>query len=69
MLDQFTKKRKGEEIKNNRPVLVLSSFSKIYQKFVQEPISNFLVQFLSEFILWYRKIYSTNHVLLRLIDQ
>ena len=61
------KKDKSEEIKNYRPVSVLSSFSKIYEKFSQYSINPFVDKFLSEFISAYRKAYRTNHVLLRLI--
>ena len=52
------KKDKREEIKNYRPVSVLSSFSKIYEKFIQESITPFVDKFLSEFISAYRKAYS-----------
>ena len=36
---------------------------------MQESITPFVDKFLSEFVLAYRKAYSTNHVLLRLIEQ
>ena len=51
---------KKEETKNYRPVSVLSSFSKIYEKFIQGSISPFVDKFLSKFISAYRKAYSTN---------
>ena len=63
------KKDKREDIKNYRPVSILSTFSKIYAKFIQDSINSFVEKFLSEFISGYRKAYSTNHVLLRLIEQ
>ena len=63
------KKNKREKIKNYRPVSVLSSFSKIYEKFLQESITPFVDEFLSEFISAYREAYSTNHVLLGLADR
>ena len=63
------KKDKREEIKNYRPVSVLSSFSKIYEKFIQGSITPFVYEFVSEFISAYRKAYSTNHVLLRSTEQ
>ena len=44
------KKDKREEIKNYRSVPVLSSFSKIYGKFIQDSINLFVDKFLSEFI-------------------
>ena len=63
------KKDKREEIRNYRPILVLLSFSKNFKKFIQESITPFVDKFLSEFISAYRKTCSTNHVLLRLIEQ
>ena len=51
-----------------RPVSVLSSLSNIYEKFIQESITPFVDKFLSEFISAYRKAYSTNHDILRLIE-
>ena len=65
----YEKDKRREENKNYRPVSVLSSFSKVYQKFSQEYISPFVDKFLSEFISGYRGAYSTNHVLLRFIEQ
>ena len=69
MLDQYTKKDKTEKIKNYWPVSVLSPFFKIYEKFIQESTTPFVDNFLSEFISAYRKAYSKNHVLLKLIEQ
>ena len=63
------KNGKREEIKNYRSVSVLSSFSIIYEKFIQKTITSFVDKYLSEFISAYRKACSTNHVLLRLIEQ
>ena len=69
MLDQYIKKNKREEIKNYWPVSALSSFWKINEKFIQQSITPFVDKFLFEFISVYRKAYSTNHVLLWLIEQ
>ena len=63
------KKDKREEIKNYRPISVLSSFSKTYDKFIEDSVTPFVDKFLSEFITAHRKACSTNHVLLRLIEQ
>ena len=68
MLDRY-KKDKRKETKNYRPVSVLSSFSKIYEKFIQKSITSFADKFLSELISAYRNAYSPNIVLLRLIEQ
>ena len=65
----YEKDKRREENKNYRPVSVLLSFSKVYQKFSQEYISPFVDKFLSKFISGYRGAYSTNHVLLRFIEQ
>ena len=63
------KKDRRQEIKNYRPVSNLPSFSKNYERFIQESITPTVDKFLSEFISAYRKAYSKNHVLLRLIEQ
>ena len=47
----------------------MSFFSKIYEKLIQESRTPFECKFISEFISAYRKAYSTNHVLLKLIEQ
>ena len=63
-------KGKGErtEIKNYRPVSILNCFSKVYERFIHENLTSSVTNFLSDFISAYRKGYSTNHVLLRLIE-
>ena len=53
---------------NYRPVSILSVFSKIYERFIQEVLTPFIDNLLSEFISAYRKHYSCNHVLIRLIE-
>ena len=63
------KKDKREKIKNYWTVSILSSFSKIYEKFTQQSITLFVDKFLSKFLSAYRKVHSTNHVLLSLIKQ
>ena len=61
------KKDDRTKIKNYRPVSLLNMFSKIYERFFHENLTNYVNTFLSIFILVYRKSYSTN-VLIRLID-
>ena len=56
------------KVKNFRPVCLLNIFSKIYERFIQENLTPFVNSFLSEFISAYRKTYSANHVLIRLIE-
>ena len=43
-------------------------FSKIYERFLHENLTNYVNTFLSRFISAYRKSFSTNHVLIRLIE-
>ena len=62
------KKDGRTKIKNYRPVSLLNIFSKIYERYLHESLTPFVNSFLSEFILAYRKTYSTNHVLIRLIE-
>ena len=62
------KKGEGTEIENYRPVSILNCFSKIYERFLHDQIASFSNEFLSDFISAYRKGYSTNHVLIRLIE-
>ena len=60
--------KKGDrtEIKNYGPVSLLNLFSKIYERFLHENLTNSVDTFLSKFISAYRKSYSSNHVLVRL---
>ena len=62
--------KKGDrtEIKNYRPVSLLNIFAKIYERFLHENLTNYVDTFLSKFISAYRKSYSSNHVLIRLIE-
>ena len=64
-------KGKGErtEIKNYRTVSILNCFSKVYERSIHENLTSSVTKFLSDFISAYRKGYSTNHVLLRLIEK
>ena len=55
-------------IKNYRSVSPLNIFSKIYERFLHENLTSYLETFLSKFISAYRKSYSSNHVLIRLIE-
>ena len=63
---------KGEpnrtEERNFRPVSVLNTFSKIYEKVLKKQLTLHLDNTLSVFIAAYRRAYSTQHVLIRLIE-
>ena len=62
------KKDDRGKIKNYRPVSLLNGFSKIYERFLHDSLSNFTGKVLSKFVSAYRKSYSSNHVLLKLIE-
>ena len=62
------KKNEGEKIENYRPVSILNCFSKVYETFLPEKFKPFINSFLSEYMAAYREKYSTNHVLIRLIE-
>ena len=63
------KKDDRNKIKNYRPVSLLSGFSKIYERFLHDSLSNFTDKILSKFVSAYRKSYSSNHVLLKPIEE
>ena len=65
----FYKKDDRGKIKNYRPVTLLNGFSKIYKRFLHDSLSNFTDKILSKFVSAYRKSYSSNHVLLKLIEE
>ena len=62
------KKKSRNKIENYRPVSILNAFSKIYEKYIQNSLTPFVDKILSVFISAYRKTYSSNHVLIRLIE-
>ena len=62
------KKDDRAKIKNYRPKNLLDNFSKIYERFLPENHTKYVDTFLSNFISSYRKSYSSNHVLIRLIE-
>ena len=56
-------------ITNFRPVSVLNVFSKFYERIMKNQINSFIDSILSTFLSAYRKSYSTQHVLIRLIEE
>ena len=65
-LDKGEENRTAE--KNFRPVSVLNTFSKIYEKVMKQQLIVYLDTTLSVFIGAYRKAYGTQHVLIRLLE-
>ena len=63
------KKDERTKISNYRPVSILNVFSKIYEKYLHEDLTNHVNKIFSSFVSAYRKQYSTNHVLIRLIEE
>ena len=69
MVRPIYKKDDRDKIKNYRPVSLLNGFSKIYERFLHNSLSDFTENILSKFVSAYRKSYSSNHVLLKLIEE
>ena len=62
--DKDDRQNKG----NYRPISVIGTFSKILERYIQNKIIHHVDSFLSIFIAAYRKRYSSNNVLIRLIQ-
>ena len=62
------KKDDRNEIKNYRLNSILNCFRKTYEKFLNEQLLPFVNRSLSELMSGYRSGYSTNHILIRLIE-
>ena len=56
-------------VENYRPVSVLPSVSKLFERIIQKQFSNFVYQFLSLYFCGYRKGYNTHCALLSLIEK
>ena len=55
-------------VTNFRPVSVLNTFSKFYEKIVKDSLISKMERHFSPFISAYRKSFSTEHVLIRLLE-
>ena len=64
----FYKKDERSNKKNYRPVSVLSALSKIFGKILQTQIMGYIDDKFSIFVSAYRKGHSTQHVIVRLIE-
>ena len=58
----------SHQVENHRPVSILNAFSKIYERYIHNSLIPLVDNFLSVFISPYRQIYSSNHILIRLIE-
>ena len=63
------KKDDRSKIKNYRPISLLNGLSKVYERYLHDKLTSYSVKVLSQFVAAYRKSYSSNHVLLRLIEE
>ena len=57
------------EISNFRPVSILNTSSKIYEKVIKDQLVSGLDKYLLPFISPYRNGYSTQHVLTHLVEE
>ena len=57
-----------EKIQDYWPVNILNGFSKVYERYLLNSLSNHNEKILSNFISAYRKTYSSSHVLIRPIQ-
>ena len=62
------KKNERNKVGNYKPVSILNGMLKIYERYIHNSLSSCAKTILSNFILAYRKPYSSNHVLLRPIE-
>ena len=56
------------DVLNYRPVSILNTFSKIYEKVIKNQLVSYFNKYLSPFISAYRKNYSTQQVLSRSLE-
>ena len=63
------KKDDSTNVKNYRPVSVLPTVSKIFERIMQNQISSHIEKHLSPFLCGYRKGYSAQHALIALIEK
>ena len=66
-LDKKTENKHA--ISNFRPVSILNTFSKIREKFSKDFLISEIEMFLSPFLAAYRKLYNTQHVLVKMTEE
>ena len=57
------------EISNYRPVSVLNTFSKFYEKVIKKQLVRFMEEYFSPFMSAYRTNYISQHVIIRLLEE
>ena len=57
------------DVLNYRPVIILNTFSKIYEKVIKNQSVSYLDKYFSPFISTYRKSHSTQQVLICLLEE
>ena len=57
------------DVLSYRPVSILNVFSKIYEKVIKNQLMSYFEKYISHFISAYRKSYSTQQVLIRLLEE
>ena len=68
-ITQVYKKKDPTLVENYRPVSVLPSVSKIFERAIQKEFSNYVNEFLSPYLCGYRKGFNTQYALLSLIEK
>ena len=68
LLRPIFKKNGRNKLGNYRPVIILNEMSKIYERCIHNSLSYYAETILSNFISAYKKSNSSNHVLLRIIE-
>ena len=63
------KKKDKTSVENYRPISVLPTFSKIFEKLIQKQITAYIENILSPYICGYRKGFSTQNALVLLIER
>ena len=57
------------EVSNYRPVYVLNTFSKFYEKIIKKQLVGIMEEYFSPLISAYRINYSSQHVIIRLLEE
>ena len=63
------KKDERTDKTNYRPISILSALSKVFERIFHSQITNYMENILSQYVSAYRKNYSSQHVLIRLIEE